>query len=54
MLHGALVVLPFVGLLVVIAVLFGTVKWEGQIILDMLVDTLSVEPVFASNDEQER
>jgi hypothetical protein len=53
MLHGALVVLPFVGLVVVIAVLFGTVKWEGQIIIDMLVDALSVEPVFALKREQE-
>jgi hypothetical protein len=54
MLHGAFVVLPFVGLVAVIAALFGTVKWEGQIILDLLVDALSIEPVFAEKGMQER
>ena len=53
MLHGGLMVLPLVAQVVVVIMLISTVKWEGQIILDMLVDTLSVEPVFPLGGEQE-
>jgi hypothetical protein len=52
-LHGGLVLLPLVGLVVVVVMLLSSVKSEGQIIIDMLADALSVEPVFPLGGEQE-
>jgi hypothetical protein len=45
-LQGVLLLLPFVGLVLVVVMLATSLKSEGQIVIDMLLDTLSLDPVY--------